>query len=114
MDYYDLINEAFTRFRKSYKRGKIPFNLKDISEFSKLNCVVLTLDTDDGIATSNAPYLVFKVIIPFDDFSPTSQPIDDEMPTQGITVKTTKSRILLRVGYRMLKAFKEAVQKIDS
>ena len=107
-DYYDLITNAVALLRKNQKKS---FNVRSISENTKEDYLFLVCDTDDGIVTSENAFIVFKVKIPFSDFSSTRIPLDDEagVPNQD---NYGDNAHLVRISYRIFKAYKAAVKKL--
>ena len=109
MTNYELITVAVEKLKKN---KNLLLNVRDIVESKIDNCIYLTCDTDDGKASSVAPYLVFKAIIPFDDLSSSPQSIDGVAKiSQGMA---NADKILLRIAYRIFRAYKDAVKHITN
>lgn len=109
-DYYVLIEQAVELLKSRNKLN--PLNIRSVSENNKDGYIFLVCDTDNGIITSEAAFVVFKVKIPLDDFSSTHRPIDDEASIPASVIGKDDSYVL-RIAYRIFKAYKAAREQIS-
>ena len=107
MNYYEIINECI----KALRRNKdININLRNIIEISKDESILLVCDTDDGIVTSTEPWFTFKVLVPQNAFTSSTDDVDAQAkmpPNASLETKAT-----LRISYRIYKAYKKAAKQI--
>ena len=106
MTHYEIVTKAIITLRN--RKGKqVSFNIVGFSENKKDSLINLVCCTNDGIA----PYLVFEVKIPLDDFSPSRQQIDIDASIKGKAL-SQENIFMLRVAYRIVQAYKEAKKQI--
>lgn len=109
-DYYILIEQAVELLKSHNKLN--PLNIRSVSENNKDGYIFLVCDTDNGVITSESAFVVFKVKIPIDDFSSTHRLIDDEASIPASAIGKDESYVL-RIAYRIFKAYKAAREQIS-